>query len=365
MSFIQKTEIFPLSFPLEKPFSNHIQPITHIQGLAIKLHTDQALVGQGFIYGLSNIIPSNLIPHLKNILSQFFQDLQVKNAVQLLSHWKSYWHAYRKTNCLPPQLYALAVIDIAIWDLFTKEQQVSLHSFLGGHFSKIPAYGTTGWLSFSISELIAECEFYKEKGINAFKLRLGSPHDYARVSAIRAAMGEAFVLMLDANQRYSVEQAAALAKDLAVFNITWIEEPTANTLVAIEEFRKRSCLPIALGENIIEKSDFEVLCQKKLTDYLQLDLPRCAGITGFCEIAEIALQYEIPLCSHLMYELSLGLLAAFPNAYSLEYDHLLPTDIFEETFPVQDGYLFPSKQPGNGVNLSEEALRKYQTAFPS
>jgi len=363
MRFITSAEILPVSFPLEKPFSNHVRPVTHIQGLVIKLCTDSGIVGQGFIYGLSNITPPEIIPHIKNIMSKLFEEnIEAENATQFMFYWNRCWHEYRSTKCIPAQLYALAVIDIAIWDIVTQANHISLHAYLGGHLPKIPAYGTTGWLSLSIPELLAECAFYKAKGINAFKLRLGSPEDYARVSAIRAAMGNDFVLTVDANQRYSVEQATTIAKDLSQFNITWIEEPTANTLSSIEEIRKSSCLPIALGENIIEKSDFEVICQKKLTDYLQLDLPRCAGITGFCEIANIALKYDIPLCSHLMYELSIGLVAAFPNGHLLEYDNLLPADIFTETFHVRQGYLFPSKAPGNGATLTELALKKYQTA---
>ncbi len=363
MGFVTNAEILPISFPLAKPFSNHVRPVTHIQGMVVKLTTDSGIVGQGFIYGLSNIVPAEIIPHIKDIMQIVFEECEeTHNANQLMSYWNQRWHDYRSTKCPAPQLYALAVIDIAMWDVFTKANDISLHAFLGGHLSKIPAYGTTGWLSLSVPELIKECLFYKRKGINAFKLRLGSPDDYARVKAIRTAMGDDFVLTVDANQRYSVEQAASIAKELSVFNITWIEEPTANTLPSIEAIRKISSLPIALGENIIEKSDFEAICEKKLTDYLQLDLPRCAGITGFCEIAKIALQHNIPLCSHLMYELSIGLVAAFPNGHLLEYDNLLPPDIFAESFPVDQGYLYPSKAPGNGATLTEAALQKYQTA---
>ena len=174
-------------------------------------------------------------------------------------------------------------------------------------------------------------------------------------------MGKDFMLMVDANQRYTPEQAAKIAKDLSEFNITWIEEPTRNHLSEISEIKKNSCLPIALGENLIEKEDFEAICQGKLTDYLQLDVPRCAGITGFCEIAKMALKYHLPLCSHLLYELSVSLVAAFPHGYMVEYDNLLPADIFVENHAVRDGYLVPPTTSGNGATLTERALMKYKT----
>ncbi len=257
--------------------------------------------------------------------------------------------------------YALAARDSAIWDTITKSNHVSLHAFLGGRLSCIPAYGTTGWLSLNIPELIQECEFYRNKGINAFKLRLGHPDDIARVSAIRTAMGDDFQIMVDANQRYAPEEASEISTALSPFRITWLEEPTDNKLENIAAIKKSSCIPIALGETIIEKSNFEAICRNKLTDILQLDLPRCGGITGFCEIAKIAMHHNIPLCSHLMYEVSIGLLAAFPNAHMLEYDNLLPTGIFAEAFPVSQGCVSPAKVPGNGATLTEAALRQFQT----
>lgn len=362
MGFIISVEILLVSFPLAKPFSNHVRPITHINGLVVRVFTQGDIEGQGFIYGLSNIIPSEIVPHIKDVMEKILEEsTEIENVTQLMSLWKRNWHQYRATKCTPQQLYAIAVVDIAIWDVFTKANHISLHQFLGGHLPKIPAYGTTGWLSFSIEELIAECEFYKQKGIHAFKIRLGHTEDYARVKAVREAMGKDFVLMVDANQRYTPEQAAKVAKGLSVFNITWIEEPTPNCLPDITAIRKISCLPIALGENIIESKDFEDICQKKLTDYLQLDLPRCAGITGFCEIAKIALKHNIPLCSHLLYELSIGLTAAFSHGHMVEYDNLLPPGIFVEAHPVREGYLIPSQIPGNGATLTEQALKKYKT----
>lgn len=362
MKFIINAEIISVSFPVGKSFSNHVRPITHINGLVTRLFTKDEIEGQGFIYGLSNIVPPNIVPHVKNILEKLSEESNdIENSAQLMSHWNRCWHVYRSVKCTPEELYAIAVVDIAIWDIFTKANRISLHQFLGGHLPKIPAYGTTGWLSFSIQELIEECEFYKQRGVHAFKLRLGHAEDYARVKAIREAMGKDFMLMVDANQRYTPEQAAKIAQDLSEFNITWIEEPTRNHLAEIAEIRKNSCLPIALGENIIEKEAFEAICQRKLTDYLQLDIPRCAGITGFCEIAKMALKYHIPLCSHLLYELSVSLIAAFPHGYMVEYDNLLPSDIFVESHTVREGYLIPPTAPGNGATLTERALIKYKT----
>lgn len=248
---------------------------------------------------------------------------------------------------------------IAVWDIFLKSKNTSLHQFLGASQDKVRAYGTTGWLSLSLDELIAECKGYKENGVHAFKIRLGHKDDVLRVKTVREVMGDQFILMLDANQRFNVNEAVQISQDLAPHNLLWLEEPTANNLDVIAEIKKGSVLPIALGENIIEEKDFLEICQNKLTDILQPDLPRCGGITGFIRVSDIALRYGIPICNHLLYELSVSLIAAYKNGYMLECDNLLPPNVFTTNFSAIDGYIEPPKTPGNGAELTESALLQY------
>lgn len=361
MRLITDIQITALSFPLAKPFSNHLRKITHIQGLNIQLITQDGMIGHGLIYGLSDmphqeiigLIESEMLPNLTTINSE------VEDATQLMSTWKKIWPSLKSQQHSQSELTALAIVDMAIWDIFLKSKNTSLHQFLGGSQTKVPAYGTTGWLSLSLDELVAECKAYKENGINAFKIRLGHKEDALRVKTVREVMGDQFILMLDANQRYSVNEAVQVSNDLAPHNLLWLEEPTENKLNVIAQIKKRSALPIALGENIIEEKDFIEICQHKLTDILQPDLPRCGGITGFIRVSDIALSYGIPICNHLLYELSVSLIAAYKNGYMLECDNLLPPRVFTNNFEAKDGCIEPPKALGNGVELTEAALLQY------
>src|SRR5207247_677023 len=114
--------------------------------------------------------------------------------------------------------------------------------------------------------LVEECHLYKANGIPAFKIRIGHEDDTIRVATLRKKMGEDFILMLDANQRYSATEAAKVADALARFNIFWLEEPSPSSLSEMRDIKTRSKLPIALGENIIAYQDFEPICAEKLTD---------------------------------------------------------------------------------------------------
>jgi L-alanine-DL-glutamate epimerase-like enolase superfamily enzyme len=92
---------------------------------------------------------------------------------------------------------------------------------------------------------------------------------------------------------------------------------------------------------------------------LQLDLPRCGGISGFIEVARLAEKYNIALCSHLMPQLSASLVAAFPNGEWVEYDNLLPSDIFVEDFSIHKGSIAPPHVSGHGVELTLDAQKAY------
>jgi L-alanine-DL-glutamate epimerase-like enolase superfamily enzyme len=116
--------------------------------------------------------------------------------------------------------------------------------------------------------------------------------------------------MLDANQRYFVSETVEVSQF-----ITWLEEPVGNSLNDLTEIKRLSKIPVAMGENVIDLAEFEIICKDKLTEYLQPDIPRCEGITGFIEVAKMMMKHNIPLCNHLMYELSAGIISAYPSGY--------------------------------------------------
>lgn len=358
MPIIHSVEINLLRFPLKRTFSNHAHPVTEINAIDVRIKTENH-VGCSFIYGLQKSPYTNVLKFIKeDMLPSLFK---INDLTQLKSQWTTFWTSYKKQNSEQDKLYALASLDIAIWDLYLKEQKIPLHQYLGATKTNVPAYATTGWLSLTTNELVAECKSYLKYGINAFKLRLGNNDDVQRVKTLRAEMGDNFILMADANRRYTAEKAAQISEILAPSNLLWFEEPTDYSENQMAKIKKNSKLPLALGENVLEEADFQKICDQHLTDYLQPDLPRCGGITGFQNAAEIALKNKIPLCSHLMPQLSISLVASFENGAWIEYDNLLPEGLFTQDISIQNGIMEPPKVPGTGVEITIESLHKFKT----
>lgn len=255
-------------------------------------------------------------------------------------------------------MFALAALDIAAWDLFGKIARKSLNELISDTPAKpIRVYGTTGWLSLTEKELIAECEKYADIGIQAFKIRLGHINDFERVRAVRKAMGNDYHLMLDATQQFTVNESIKIAQKMAEFNISWLEEPVSNE--DLKSVKENCDIPIAAGENMTSLNEFKKACEEKTVDVIQPDILRCGGITGFIGIAKITESFEIPLCNHLLPELSLNVLSAFSNSYYLEYDDFLPSNIFQEEIFILQGCMQSHSTVGNGIILDENALSHY------
>lgn len=354
---LEFSNIIILSFPLEKSIATNKGSFNTIDCIALDIITKSGKVGKSVIRGLGPMACLPVKKAIKEIIALLIQHKAIANQNQ----WNQFWHLYRP-NKTKEEIYALAAVDIAVWDLFLKTQNKPLHQLIDHTANpKIPVYGTTGWLSLSEEKLIDECKKYAALGINGFKIRLGHADDYERVKAIRCELGEKYTLMLDANQRYQTEEAIKIAKKMADLNIHWLEEPVENNIEEYLAVTKGSPIPIAMGENIFTAKDFSIICETKAAKILQPDIIRCGGITGFLEVAKVTAEYQAPLCNHLLPELSVSILGNFSNSYYLEYDDLLPPNIFTHCFLIDDGHMLPPKTPGTGVELKEEAINAFST----
>jgi L-alanine-DL-glutamate epimerase-like enolase superfamily enzyme len=120
MEFIQEIKINSLSFPLERPFSNHLRHIEHINGIYIRMLTSTDITGHSLIYGLGITPHKDIIKRTENDLAPilFAMNTQIKNGNDLFLNWNQFWKIYNSTIVEQEKLYALANIDIAIWDIY-------------------------------------------------------------------------------------------------------------------------------------------------------------------------------------------------------------------------------------------------------
>lgn len=236
--------------------------------------------------------------------------------------WPALWAHLREAGSAGVTSLALAALDIALWDLQGIRSGRSLGEMIGIRRSRVPAYGSGINLHYTDAELGAQLRRWREHGYTACKIKVGRDSigdDVRRVAAAREILGNDFVLMIDANQRWDLDRATQAARLLEPYGIRWLEEPLdADDLRGHVELAGRTGIPLAAGENIRLRSRFREFADAGAIRFAQPNVVRVGGITPFLEIARDMQERGIVTAPHLLPELSAQLAACLPTPTDVE-----------------------------------------------
>ncbi len=281
---------------------------------------------------------------------------------------QSLWHAVRNLGGTGIATMAIAAIDNALWDLRARLLNVSVVGMLGMVREGIAVYGSGGFTSYTDKQLSTQLGGWAKQGFHMVKIKVGThpEKDPARVHTARKAIGDTTKLFVDANGAYTVPQALQLANKFAEYDVRWFEEPvSSDNLAGLAEMRARAPLgmDIAAGEYGYTPWYFERMLQAKAVTVLQADATRCAGITGFLDVASLCWTHNIPLSAHCGPSQHLQVCCAVPRAVHMEFfhDHARIERMFFDGFcEPQSGEMKPDLgQPGMGLNLKEKDAAPY------
>ena len=277
--------------------------------------------------------------------------------------WQRLWHELRFFGDKGMSLFGISAIDMACWDAVGKAAGEPLHKLCGAYRDEVPAYASGLWLFQSIEELIVEARSFLAEGFRAIKMRIGKPRledDVDRVGAVRQAIGPEVDLMVDANQRFTVEHAIRLGRKMEKFNLTWFEEPVpAHDIEGSARVAAELDVPIASGENEYTRYGFRHLLEAKAADILMPDLARVGGFTELLKVAHMAEVYDVPISPHIFSEQNLQILGAIPNGVYLETMSRF-SPLYQEKLELRDGWIVLPGRPGIGFTFSPDAIKRYR-----
>ncbi len=166
-----------------------------------------------------------------------------------------------------------------------------------------PAYTTScGWIGYSDDVVRARCREAIAEGFTHFKMKIGQSieDDVRRARIIREEIGSTRVLMVDANQRFDVQQAIEWIKPLAAFNIWWFEEPISpdDVLGHAEIARAIAPIKVATGEQCQNRVMFKQFLASGGMQICQLDSCRVGGVNDNLAIMALARHFGVPVCPH-------------------------------------------------------------------
>lgn len=166
-----------------------------------------------------------------------------------------------------------------------------------------PAYTTSaGWLGYSDEKIRRLCKEAVEEGWNHVKMKVGSnlADDVRRAKIIREEIGNERFLMMDANQKWDVNEAIENMDVLKQFNPLWIEEPTSpDDILGHKTIGDTlGSVKIATGEHCHNRVMFKQFMTSGAMDICQIDSCRLAGVNEVLAVLMMANELNIPVCPH-------------------------------------------------------------------
>jgi len=229
--------------------------------------------------------------------------------------------------------------------------------------SGYPGYDTSvGWFQYEDSQLKDLARQSKEKGFRAFKLKVGSrdgQRDVRRAFMLREFVGANALIMLDANQQWTLPRALEMCHNLRDMSPYFVEEPTHP-----DDIRAHSTLaegikpiPIALGEHVPNRIMFKNFMQAEAVQIVQADCTRVAGISEFLTVSLLARKFGLRVVPHvgdmgqihqhlvLFNHIAMGHEAVFLECIP----HLQPH--FVNPARIEDGVYVTPQLPGSSSDL--------------
>jgi L-fuconate dehydratase len=171
--------------------------------------------------------------------------------------------------------------------------------------SGYPGYDTSvGWFQYEDSQVKDLARKAMEKGFQAFKLKVGSQdgrRDVRRAFMLRDLAGPKALIMVDANQQWTLRRALEMCGQLRDMSPYFVEEPTHPDDIRAHRTLAEAIkpIPIALGEHVPNRIMFKNFMQAEAVQIVQVDCTRVAGISEFLTVSLLARRFGLPVVPHV------------------------------------------------------------------
>lgn len=306
--------------------------------------------------------------------------------------WETLYARTRDFGQKGTYVEAISAIDIALWDILGKTLGVPVSSLIGGRFRRsVKAYGTGGYYGSTdfnaprdLPALAETVSAYAADGFGMLKIKVGLlsvAEDSRRVETVRAALGDDFVLLADANHAYNASTAVAMGRVLEGQGFQFFEEPVPpEDRAGYARVRSRLDIPIAGGEAEYTRYGFRDFIGDGCVDIIQPDICVCGGISEVQKIAALASAHNLRTIPHvwgsgIALAAALQVCSALPlapyahvpiplqNEPVVEFDRTrnpLRDELLTETFQLEDGRVRVPDRPGLGIDVDMSVVDHFR-----
>lgn len=374
-------EIQEKTFPINSDIKNAYISFAKMDCSVVAIKTDvqingENIIGYGFHsngrYAVGELLKKRFIPRLKEADSKsLINDVGDNFSPEkiwkiLMQNEKPGGHGERST--------AVGTIDMAIWDIVSKIEQVPLYEHLakkygdGKFTNKIFVYAAGGYYypGKDIPMLMDEMKSYLNMGFTTVKMKIGGAplvEDLKRIESVLKLVGSGKNLCVDANGRFDLKTAIEYGKALEQYELKWFEEagdPLDYQLNA--ELSKNYKNSLATGENLFSMQDSRNLIRyggmRKDIDWLQFDCSLSYGLVEYLKTLSMMKEYNWSsrrVIPHGGHQLSCNIAAGLNLGGNEIYPSLFqPFGGFPDESLVEDSFVTFPKFIGMGYEKKEK-----------
>lgn len=363
---IEKIETVPLQLPLPRVFKGSYYQMTHRSTIITRIYTDAGIVGEVY-NGDENDTQGQILKIIHDEIEPKIKGMDAFNS-------EGCWHtmqapSYDILRNRSLAMQAQACVDSAIWDAIGKALDVPLYKLWGGYRNKLQAICIGGYYDpgKTNGDFGREVEAMKQEGFAGCKFKVGGATpavDAERVQAAREAVGDDFILAVDANQGWSAREAIEFASLVEEHNLRWFEEPCRwyDDRRGMALVRNTTKLPVAAGQSEISRSGCRDLMASAAIDVCNFDASWGGGPSEWRRVAAMAKCYDVEMAHHEEPQVSAHLLGSIAHGTYLEAFHPDRDPLFytllENRSPFDEGTYTLPEGAGFGLQLDKSVIKK-------
>ena len=284
-------------------------------------------------------------------IKDHFKELIIGSVIWHKERIKLELESIRKINNLTPQ--SLGLIDIALWDLLGKINQLPVYQLLGGFRNQIPAYSE----SFGdIKDIRADIDKAQRAGFTAHQFEFSNTNHVSKELAIlRNEISESFIFLATGKNSLTLQDAIFIARELESLDFHWFECPLSNNDPnALQKLNTSVSLPIVDGNFCISNAAAAMKgLVDRVVDRLRFEIPTMGGISEAIKWARgseaLGMNCEIAWTNSVGPNPAVHVLGAIRNA------ELISWRPNESNLMFSEGNIIIPPLPGLGYEINNEA----------
>jgi L-alanine-DL-glutamate epimerase-like enolase superfamily enzyme len=361
---VREIEVVPMRVPLGRTYSGSHYRMTHRATIVTRVHTEEGIVGEAY----AGDEDAGLLEIAAIVANEVAPKLLGEDAFAVERCWElarpATFDILRDRRL---GLVATACVDTAIWDAIGKALGEPLWRLWGGYRRRLPVITIGGY--YGSGDVAAEIAELRQRGVAGVKFKvagLSPEEDAKRFRAARGAAGDDFVLLADANQGWTVQEALRFARLVEDCDLHWFEEPCRwdNDRRAMRDVRHGAGVRVCAGQSELSAGGCRDLMVEGAIDVCNFDASWSGGPTEWRRVAAMAQAFDVQMAHHEEPQVAAHLLASVPHGTFLEIFHPDRDPIWWNLVanrPELDGGMVElSDAPGLGWELDLDYLEAHR-----